>query len=130
MILYNIEENMMLIQKEKTFLDICRELDIPVKKLEQGDLGKQVAELTGMEAPFPLVQQQLPMGTELPEILIFSGLENGILDQFLASYRKKGLAPISLKAIVTPFNVSWSLYQLIKELEKEAETMKKYREKK
>ena len=33
----------------------------------------------------------------------------------------------SAVAIVTPFNVSWSLYQLILELEKEAETMKQYR---
>ncbi|MGN0267050.1 MAG: DUF3783 domain-containing protein [Lachnospiraceae bacterium] len=127
MILYNMKENMMLIQKEKAFLEICRELDIPVKKLEPGDMARQVADLTGMEAPFPLVQQQIPMGAELPEMLIFSGVENGLLDQFLASYRKKGLAPIALKAIVTPFNVSWSLYQLIKELEKEAETMKQYR---
>lgn len=124
MILYNLKENMMLMQKEKAFLEICKELKIPVKKLEDADVCKSVGALVGNSAVFSGTQERIPKGYELPEVLIFHGLEEQALDRFLARYKERGLAPISLKAIVTPFNISWSLYQLIRELQREEGELK------
>lgn len=55
----------------------------------------------------------------MPELLIFSGLADGKLDEFLAEYRKKGIEPVSLKAVITAHNISWTVYQLVSELVKE-----------
>lgn len=116
MILYNIIENMMLVQKELIFLDICRTLNISVRKLQPKDLNKSVGSLTGICVP---VRNSIPVksGYEMPELLLFSGLPDKVFDDFLAMYKSRGLKPISLKAVVTPVNISWSLYKLIEELE-------------
>lgn len=53
------------------------------------------------------------------EMMVFSGLTSEELDTFLKAYRDAGIAPISLKAIVTPSNIFWSAGQLYGELMKE-----------
>ena len=127
MILYHIKENMMLIQKERAFLKICEELNIPVKKLRNEDADQQLAAILGKQTMGTTSMQKAPKGYELPEILIFSDMEDSLLDQFLALYKKRNLPPIALKAVVTPFNLSWRLYALIRELQKEDEQMRKVR---
>ena len=41
------------------------------------------------------------------------------VDAFLAEYKATGLPPVALKAIVTPYNVSWTADALFRELMKE-----------
>ena len=41
------------------------------------------------------------------------------MDAFLAEYKATGLPPVALKAIVTPYNVSWTADALLRELMKE-----------
>ena len=53
------------------------------------------------------------------EMLIFSGLNSNEVDTFLAEYKKTGLSPIDLKAIVTQHNVFWTPETLFRELMKE-----------
>lgn len=50
------------------------------------------------------------------EMLVLCGLEDGDLDRFLKAYREAGIAPVPLKAMLTPFNVSWSAEKLFGEL--------------
>lgn len=57
-----------------------------------------------------------PLSTEM---MVFSGLTSEDLDVFLKEYKDAGIAPISLKAIVTPSNIFWSANRLYKELMKE-----------
>ncbi len=59
-----------------------------------------------------------PMYTQ-KEIMIFSGLRDKELDIFLEKYRQAGIEKMPLKAIITPFNCKWSVYELTAELIKE-----------
>ena len=63
--------------------------------------------------------QNVPMGYSLPELIVFSGLKDNKLDEFLAEYKKMGIAPIGLKAVVTIHNVNWTMYELAEELVRE-----------
>ena len=59
----------------------------------------------------------------MPELIIFFGIPDKHLDTFLAEYKKSGLESIRLKAIVTPTNLSWTIYQLTEHLKEEAKCM-------
>lgn len=50
------------------------------------------------------------------EMLVLCGLEEGDLDRFLKAYRKAEIAPVPLKAVLTPYNVSWTAEKLFGEL--------------
>ena len=60
---------------------------------------------------------------DLPEYLIFSGLPEVLLDQFLKEYRQQKIEPTPLKAIVTLHNKDWTVRNLIMELMKERMSM-------
>lgn len=66
---------------------------------------------------FPV--QESPAEEFTMEMMVFSGLTSEELDLFLEAYRESGIAPIPLKAIVTPTNVFWSAVRLYRELTKE-----------
>ncbi|MGN0318387.1 MAG: DUF3783 domain-containing protein [Lachnospira sp.] len=117
MILYNIDENMLLVQKERIFLEICQTLNISTRQLKPDDLDKAVGALAGIPNIKPIKSITASKNYVMPEILIFSGLKDKELDDFLEMYKSRGLSEISLKAVATPHNISWSLYQLICELE-------------
>ena len=54
---------------------------------------------------------------------MFSGLQENSLQLFLAAYREAQIEQIPLKAIVTPHNISWSIYELSRELASEHAAM-------
>jgi hypothetical protein len=60
-----------------------------------------------------------PFGATVPEMMVFCGFTSEALDEFLKAYREANIQPIALKAIVTPYNHSWNLYQLSQELFRE-----------
>lgn len=66
---------------------------------------------------------RLPMrygGPLLPdEMMVFSGFDDTLLSRFLSSYRQTNIAPIPLKAGVTPNNLFWDTLQLHRELAEE-----------
>lgn len=55
----------------------------------------------------------------LPDCIIFSDILSDAMDRFLAEYKKRGIEPTHLKAIVTVHNMKWSVDELINELKKE-----------
>lgn len=57
------------------------------------------------------------------EMMVFCGLSDKGLDDFLADYRKTGLAPVPLKAVITPYNMTWTAEQLFTALMKEHTAM-------
>lgn len=63
--------------------------------------------------------ESLPAEEFAMEMMVFSGLTSEDLDVFLQSYKDAGIAPVPLKAIVTPTNVFWSAARLYKELMRE-----------
>lgn len=108
-------------------LTLCKDLHFRTKSLTQADAGRTIGALAGTPGAASNTQKA-PVGYKLPEILIFSGLEDGTLDFFLAAWKNAGIAPIPLKAIVTPHNTNWRLYALTEELQKEHAAMLLYRQ--
>ncbi len=64
--------------------------------------------------------KKAPALYNLPEFMIFNGFADEELDEFLHAYRAAGIPKIQLKAVVTPFNIGWTLYELIEHLKEEA----------
>ena len=66
---------------------------------------------------------RLPMrygGPLLPdEMMVFCGFDDTLLSRFLSRYRQTNIAPIPLKAGVTPNNLFWDTLQLHRELAEE-----------
>lgn len=116
--------------KDRLITQLCRQFGIGVRKLKPSDVNTPLAALVspGMKgSSFPKeaawTKQKAPEGYLLPEIMIFSGFSQEFLFQFLSAYKDAGIEKISLKAMVTPYNFSWSLFSLIKELEREQTEM-------
>jgi hypothetical protein len=123
LIMYHVND-----ENKKIQLDVlCLGLSIQAKELKPSDLNEQVGRLAGIKGtlPQPASINQIPAIFSMPELILFSGVPSAKLDEFLQSYKKLGLTPTKLKAVVTPNNVSWTLYQLINELSQEALRMDK-----
>lgn len=123
LIMYKINET----SKEKQVVNLCRKLGLKTRKLKDSDAKITVGTLTGNgkinaspdNQMLNTANQNVPMGYSLPELIVFSGLKDNKLDEFLAEYKKMGIAPIGLKAVVTIHNVNWTMYELVEELVRE-----------
>lgn len=102
---------------------LCAQLGIRIKELKRNDADTAVGRLAGIAEKTGPGEARAPEGYVLPELMIFSGLADDLLDRFLEAYRLSGLAPVSLKAVLTPYNFNWSLYQLAQELIRERTAM-------
>lgn len=115
MILYYIPDT----KKEKQVKDLCRKLQIPTRALKGIDLNMEIGILAGLGGRAGKEHGKAPEGYPLPEVLIFSGFPDELLESFLTEYKKAGIAPIGLKAVLTVHNRTWTLYELTLELMKE-----------
>ncbi len=118
-------------EKKKAILRLCRKLGLSVKILGNGDFQSSVGNLAGMEhrllpgGPADVPNQRTEglltkaSPPAMPDVIVFAGMKEECLDNFLKEYNGAGIAPTPLKAIVTPYNVGWSLSGLIAELIKE-----------
>ncbi len=127
-VLYFIQET----KKEKQVVDLCKDMGILTRKLKEGDAGQSVGMLAGVFPPelAPGAAKQVPEGYRMPELLVFCGLDDGLLDRFLAEYRQRGIDSIGLKAVATPHNLFWTVCELTKELEQERAAMQAMRQNK
>ena len=117
-IMYYVQDEKKKIQMEVLGMS----MSIATKQLKPSDLNTQVGTLAGMKniVPPDLTQmEKAPAIFCMPEIIVFSGVPDKKLDEFLLSYKNVGLTPTKLKAVTTPKNVNWTLYQLIRELSSE-----------
>ena len=51
-------------------------------------------------------------GGPTEEMLVMFAFRGDLLNSFLAFFREEGLAPVALKAMVTPINIHWSALRL------------------
>jgi hypothetical protein len=111
------------IEKEKhTALEaVCTDLGIDLIDVPRRDYAQKLGTLAGVKG-FSR-DKAAYSGPELPaEMLVFSGVGSDELDEFLAAYKKTGLAPVGLKAVVTPGNIFWDADTLFRELMREHRT--------
>lgn len=105
--------------KRKQIEALCTELSITSKKLKPSDMNKTVGGIIGIKGLKDRKNISIPLGYMFPELIVFSGIDDKKLDVFLESYRNEGIEKVELKAIVTPHNIKWTLYELVQELKKE-----------
>lgn len=115
LVIYHIQNR----KKEKQLTNLCRKLGIRTRVLKASDCNVQVGVLAGIHRAGTSVHEKAPDGYQLPDILIFSGVSDALLDTFLAEYKKEGIEPIGLKSVVTPHNLAWTVYELTAELVRE-----------
>lgn len=97
---------------------LCKKMDLQVVTIEKRQYNEALGALAGIQG-FPTTNKPYT-GAEFPmEMMVFSGIPSEELDAFLNAYRKQGIAPIPLKAILTPHNVFWTACKLYGELMKE-----------
>lgn len=111
--------------KKAQILALCRTLHFSARAFTDKEADCTVGALAGL--PTAGKAETPSAGHDLPEVLIFSGDAGEALDLFLAAYRKAGIEPIALKAVVTPHNTGWTVRALVAELEKERAAMLLYR---
>ncbi len=113
--------------KAQQVIALCRTLQFTAKPILEADAGKTVGTLTGISGASAKTDK-LPAGYTLPELLIFRDFSETALDLFLTAYRKSGISPVALKAVVTQHNKDWTLYALVEELQRERAAMLLMRE--
>ncbi len=108
------------IEKEKLdkIEQICKKLNFRTKKVAKAFYLEKI----GFLISFPGWKKQgIRYEKEgfKEEMIVFSGLDSNDLDKFLDEYQKEGLEPITLKAVVTEYNKSWTSVELFQELQRE-----------
>lgn len=122
-LLYHIEEQG---EQGQKLIDLCREMNIPVKFLTEEDLDSNVGQLAEMS----ILQE--PQTTENPEsptlpAMILRGFTSKRIDELFSKMRERGAGYIPLKAVITEVNRYWSLKLLLQNLEQERKQMESMR---
>ncbi|MBO4921628.1 MAG: DUF3783 domain-containing protein [Lachnospiraceae bacterium] len=116
------------IEKRSAIEKLCESLNITVKDLSYSDLNRTVLDIV---ASVPIMfnnktninggtVSKVPPLFLMPEVILFNGFNDESLQGFLAAYRKVGIEKVTLKAVVTPYNITWTLYDLIEHLKEES----------
>lgn len=108
------------IKKSGQIADLCKRLQIYTRKLNPSDVNMEMGKLAGIKINVGNTEQKkAPENYDMPDVMIFSGISDGVLDEFLDAYRQDKISTTPLKAVLTPYNISWTLYELITELQRE-----------
>ncbi len=106
-------------EKKTSIEKLCSQQQIELCKLGYQDLGRTVSGICGMPVKPGKVHIKPPVMYAMPEMMLFYGLDDGALDAFLDAYNAAGIEKIKRKAVVTPTNLGWTIYELAEALGKE-----------
>ena len=94
---------------------------VPVAAMQTGQKIGYLAGVSGYrETPLPVLSLPPRIGEDM---LLFAQTTADMIDPALELLKKNRIL-IALKAIVTPYNVGWTLFELYQELVKEREKIK------
>ena len=97
-------------------------LKIRVRPVSREEYGQTLAALCGMEETADAVYSGA--GFE-DEMLVMVNFPAGMMNTFLGLFKRMGIAPVALKAILTPTNAQWDSEKLHAEIASEHEAMMK-----
>ncbi len=117
-LLYGLQEGS---EKGETVRKILQRLRMPYRILSDEMLGETLGYVAGLPG-FPASASPYTGEGLGEEVLLMSGLADQRLNELLAALRE-GQAPIRLKAVITPNNRGWKLFDLFHELIEEHETI-------
>lgn len=96
----------------------AKKAGVHVTTVIRKDYGQKIGALAGIQG-FSKERKSYDGPDFAAEMIVFSGMNPQQVDMFLAEYKATGEQPIALKAIITPYNVSWTADALFRELMKE-----------
>ena len=97
-------------------------LKIRVRPVAKEEYGQTLAALCGMEETTDAAYGGA--GFE-DEMLVMANFPAAMMNTFLGLFRRMGIAPVALKAILTPTNAQWDSEKLHTEIASEHEAMTK-----
>ena len=97
-------------------------LKIRVRPVAKEEYGQTLAALCGMEETTDAAYGG--SGFE-DEMLVMANFPAAMMNTFLGLFRRMGIAPVALKAILTPTNAQWDSEKLHTEIASEHEAMTK-----
>ena len=106
------------IAKREKLEKLCKEQGIDILSINADDGDRTLLSIVS-SGKYDLKETKSIATHSLPELVIFQGFEDEELQGFLRVYRERGLEKIPLKAIVTPFNLTWTLSGLAEHLNSE-----------
>ena len=95
-------------------------LKIRVRPVEKDEYAQTVAALCGLEEKTDAAY--VGAGFE-DEMLVMANFPAGMGNAFLGLFRRMGIAPVALKAMLTPTNAAWDSEKLHEELAGEHRAM-------
>lgn len=103
---------------------LCAKLNIRIEPVGNKDLGRPILNIVSGDdklnvSPGISTTTNIPPMYNMPEVMIFQGFDETDLKSFLSEYKNAGIEKVALKAMVTPFNIVWTLYDLIEHLKEE-----------
>ena len=101
-------------------------LKIRVRPVEEDEYAQTVAALCGMEEKTDAAY--VGAGFE-DEMLVMANFPAGMMNAFLGLFRRMGIAPVALKAMLTPTNAAWNSEKLHAEIAGEHQAMMNGKEK-
>ena len=100
---------------------LCEKSGYSCRRIQNADVNRTILELISGQSAGKKVSA--PPLYFLPEMMIFQGLADKEVHQFLEAYRAEGIPTVDLKAVVTPWNLTWTLYELAEHLKEEHQSM-------
>ena len=101
-------------------------LKIRVRPVEEDEYAQTVAALCGLEEKTDAAY--VGAGFE-DEMLMMANFPAGMMNAFLGLFRRMGIAPVALKAMLTPTNAAWDSEKLHAEIAGEHQAMMNGKEK-
>lgn len=102
---------------------ILKSMGLPYRLAEAGQEGESVGYLLGL-AGYAHTQAAAAIPPIQEACLVMCGLEEAQLDGLLGAMKAADVT-IALKAIATPHNKGWSLAQLMRELRRERDALRR-----
>lgn len=106
-------------EREARVRTLCLIQKLRLRPVSPAEYGEAVGALAGL-FPTSGASAAEPFGEEM---LVLCDFSEAALNGFLTGFRKAGLPPVSLKAVLTPTNAAWNSRQLYEELCREHAAM-------
>lgn len=109
-------------EKMAQIRQVLGSLQIKVQVLASDSCRQKIGYLAGMKG-FSAMPENDEDFIFPHEVMIFHNIKGKRLDQVLLAMKKADIAPVKFKAIVTPFNMFWTLRRLCETVQKEHAAM-------
>jgi hypothetical protein len=92
-------------EKSRKIKLLCMRMSIRVHTVAVQEYGQTLVALCGMEPMNPAVEPVAPFTDEL---IVLAHFPQELLSRFLYGFRKDGIEPVLLKAVLTETNSAWN----------------------